>query len=361
MKKITFVIADMGAGGAQRVMSSLANALEHQEGLQINVVSTSLPGKGSFYTYDPSVTIHYAGVESSSGTLLSGIQVNIRRIMAVRALFKKLKPDIVISFLTEINCVALLAAAGTGIPVIVSERSDPYHYPEVRLWRVMRRLVYPFSHMLVCQTAHAASFFPYLLRKTVIYNPVSVAESKAPAPVQGAYILGVGRHSAEKGFDLLMEAHALAYKDAPDLKLVLVGDGPDSEKLMTLSKSLGTESNVVFAGAQKDLAPYYKHAVAFVLPSRFEGMPNALLEAMAYGCPVIVTPQFKAAGEIVEDGRSGIILRSVTAGEMAHHILDLYGNLVWRDTLSVSAMENINRFSPEKIYKQWLDLLRECR
>lgn len=359
MKKITFVIADMGAGGAQRVMAWLANELARRGGFQIDLISTSLPGNGSFYTYDPLVTVHYAGVQSSSGTLLSGIDVNIRRIMALRAIFKKLKPDIVVSFLTEINCVTLLSATSTGIPVIVSERSDPYYYPEVRLWRIMRRLVYPLSRMLVCQTSHAAGFFPYLSRKTVIYNPVNIAESAAPALVRDSYILGVGRHSAEKGFDLLIEAHALACRQAPNLKLVLAGDGPDTEKLMALSKRLGTEAGVVFVGAQKDLVSYYKHAFAFVLPSRFEGMPNALLEAMAYGCPVIVTPQFKAAREIVEDGKSGIILKRVTAEEMANSILCLYGNLEQRDALGVSAMENSSRFSSEKIYKQWLELLRE--
>ena len=360
MKKVAFVIADMGAGGAQRVMASLANALAREENYKVDVISTSLPGKDSFYTYDSSITIHHAGVEPSAGTLLSGINVNLRRIGAVRSLFRSLQPDVIISFLTEINCVTLLAALGTGIPVIVSERSDPYFYPEVRLWRIMRRLTYPLSRMLVCQTAYAAGFFPYLSRKTVIYNPLSVSESFARAPIEGSYILGVGRHSAEKGFDLLIEAHALAYRNAPDLKLVLVGDGPDSEKLMSLSRRLGTEAAVVFAGAQKEMASYYKHAFAFVLPSRFEGMPNALLEAMAFGCPVIVTPKFKAASEIVDDGQSGIILKSLTAEEMANNILFLYGNPGLRNALGCGAMENVNRFSPARIFRLWQDLLREC-
>lgn len=360
MKKITFVIADLGAGGAQRVMNLLANDLAQQGEFSIDVISTSVPGQGSFYPYDPAIHIHYAAVPPSAGTLLSGVRVNMARVKALRASFKLIKPDIVVSFLTEINCLSLLAAVGTDIPVIVSERSDPYFYPEERLWRVMRRLVYPRAHMLVCQTEHAAGFFPSLSRKTVIYNPVSVAESNAPAPVTDPYILGVGRHSEEKGFDLLITAHALAHKQAPDLKLVLVGDGPDSDKLKTLAKTLGTESSVIFAGAQKDMAAYYRHAFAFVLPSRFEGMPNALLEAMAYGCPSLVTLRFKAAGEIVEDGQSGIILKDMSAEEMAERILYLYENPGRCGALGANAMENIGRFAPPKIYKQWRDLLGEC-
>lgn len=357
MKKITFVIADLGSGGAQRVMNLLANDLANHDEFSLDVISVALPGKGSFYPYDSRIRIHYAAVPPSVKTLASGIQVNVARVKALRALFRSIKPDIVVSFLTEINCLSLLAAAGTGIPVVVSERSDPYFYPEERLWRVMRRLVYPLSRMLVCQTEHAARFFTYLSRKTVIYNPVSVAQSVAPAPVTGPYILGVGRHSEEKGFDLLLSAHALAHKKAPDLKLVLVGDGPDSDKLRALAKNLGTESSVIFAGAQKDMAAYYRHAFAFVLPSRFEGMPNALLEAMAYGCPSLVTPRFRAAGEIIEDGQSGIILSDIGADEISKSILHLYENPGVRDVLGICAMENIQRYAPSRIYKQWLGLL----
>lgn len=360
MKKVVFVIADLGPGGAQRVMAGLANDVARRGEFAVDVISTALPSGESFYAYDSSITIHYAAIPPSDGGIISGVAVNIRRVVVLRALFARLKPDVIVSFLTEINCLSLLAAAGTDVPVVISERSDPYHYPAQRLWRMMRRLVYPRARMLVCQTRRAAGFFPKLPPKTVIYNPIDMPQAPTVAPVAGPYILGVGRHSEEKGFDLLIRAHALALARAPDLRLVLVGEGPDTAKLKALAAALGTADSVVFAGAQKDVAPYYRHALAFVLPSRFEGMPNALLEAMACGCPPIVTPGFAAAPEIIEDGHSGMLLASLMPEEVAGRIVYLYENTNARSLMAENVMKNINQFSPTYIYDRWMDILRGC-
>ncbi len=361
MKKITFVIADLGAGGAQRVMSMLANDFSREELYQIDIISTSLSGRNSFYPYDASVRVHYCDIPSSTGSILSGVEVNIRRVAAVRGLLKEIRPDVVVSFLTEINCITLLAAIGTDIPVVISERSDPYYYPSEPLWQIMRRLVYRLSSHLVCQTQYAAGFFKNLSRKSVIYNPVAV-DNVAEAvlvPVPGPYILGVGRLSPEKGFDLLIEAHALANKSAPELKLVLIGDGPERNKLEALALEKGTADHVIFLGAQKHLASYYKGAAIFVLPSHFEGMPGALLEAMAYGCPVIVTPHFKAAPEIVDAGKNGILLNTLTREELSSCVLRLYEDPSLRMVLGSNAMETIGKFSRPMIYKKWRQLLAD--
>ncbi|MFN3826416.1 MAG: glycosyltransferase family 4 protein [Micavibrio sp.] len=359
MRKIYFVIADMGAGGAQRVMSLIANRLAAEGDLKICVICTS-PEKGpSFYAYDPKISITYIDVPSSDGSLLSGVLVNLKRVCSLRQYLKSQKPDLIISFLTEINCITLLATIGKDIPVVISERSDPYHYPEVRLWRILRRLVYPLSNLLVCQTNRASEFFHWLKHKAVIYNPVSINEGDEPAPYQAPYILGVGRHSEEKGFDILIEAHAIAQKRIPELTLVLLGDGPETQKLKELSSVLGTNNEIVFAGACTDVGRYYKHALAFILPSRFEGMPNALLEAMAYGCPSVVTSQFKAAPEIVDDGKSGVLLKSTDVVEMAEAICKIYEDEGYRECISINSRVAMQKFSPESVYKQWLDIIAD--
>ncbi len=362
MKNLVFVIADLGPGGAQRVMCVLTNFLANNPDYHIDVVATSAPDDRSFFNFHEKVCIHYASIQSSSGSLLSGILVNVKRVFVLRKILKKLKPDLIISFLTEINCLSLLSALFTGIPVIVSERSDPFVHPEVRLWRGMRRATYPLATYLVCQTEHAASFFPYMKRKSVVYNPVNTmaVSSGDDAPVVGPYILGVGRQSAEKGFDLLIMAHAVARNAAPDLKLVLLGRGPDRSQLQALAKALGTVDHVIFAGAQADLGSYYKNALAFILPSRFEGMPNALLEAMACGTPVIVTPQFRAGPEIVEDGKSGIIPAQATPAAFGDAILALYGDPALCRKLGGCAQESMGRFDPVNIGLAWEQVIRRA-
>lgn len=355
MKKITFVIADLGAGGAQRVMSLLASALASNPNYHIDIVAISAPQDQSFFSFHKQVCIHYLSAQSASGTALSGILVNMKRILLLRRMIKELQPDVVVSFLTETNCVSLLASLFTNIPVIVSERSDPFVHPEVRLWRIMRRITYPLASCLVCQTAHALSFFSYIKCKRVIYNPVNIKPSAvlSKAPIDGPYILGVGRQSVEKGFDLLIEAHAYACREEPDLKLVLLGSGPERERLEVLAQELGTITHIIFAGPQVYVESYYRNALAFVLPSRFEGMPNALLEAMAYGCPVIVTPQFVAGAEIVEDGKSGIIPALATADTIGSAILTLYRDSSLRERLAINAQQSMSRFNAEAIVSAW--------
>ncbi len=357
MKKITFVIADLGAGGAQRVIASLANEFARQPDYHVDVVSFSAPREGTFFSFHPDVVLRYAAVNRASSGFISGVWANLKRVAVLRGILKELQPDVVISFLAETNCKVLLSAVGLRVPVIVSERSDPYLYPDIALWRVLRRVTYPLATHLVCQTKYAADYFGYLPRKSVIYNPVIISEATGPVPCTEPYILGVGRQSHEKGFDLLIEAHALALSRGADLKLVLAGDGPDRAKLVQLAQDLGTSKHVIFAGAQPDLSGYYRHAQMFVLPSRFEGMPNALLEAMAYGCPAVVTPDFRAAAEIVAHGHNGLIAQRADPAGFCDQIIDLYENSGKRQAVGAQAKRDSARFDNVKIAAQWRDLI----
>lgn len=357
MKKITFVIADLGAGGAQRVIASLANEFARQPGYHVNVVSLSAPCDGSFFDFPPDVKIHYAAINGSSGNIFSRIFSNLRRLLSLRVIVRDLCPDVVISFLIETNCMVLLATMGLSVPVIVSERSDPYVYPEKPLWRALRRVVYPMASHLVCQTQYAADYFHYISCKSVIYNPVRVSETIGLQPCDGPYILGVGRQSEEKGFDTLIRAHALLLGDMPDLKLLLIGDGPQRTYLERLAGELGSASQVVFAGAQSDISGYYTYSLAFVLPSRFEGMPNALLEAMAYGCAVVSTASFSAAPEIIDHGKDGLIASGDDAQALAVEIKKLYEDPDLRNKLKAGALEGASRYNPQIILRQWFSLL----
>lgn len=357
MKKIMFVIADLGAGGAQRVIASLANEFARQPDYHVDVVSLSAPHEGTFFDFHPDVVLRYAAVNRASKGFLSGVLANLKRVAVLRGILKELQADAVISFLAETNCKVLLSAAGLGVPVIVSERSDPYLYPDIALWRVLRRVTYPLATHLVCQTQYAADYFGNMPCKSVIYNPVLIAEGTGAIPCAEPYILGVGRQSHEKGFDLLIRAHAHALSQGVNLKLVLAGDGPDRAQLVHLTQTLGTSSQVIFAGAQPDLSGYYRHAHMFVLPSRFEGMPNALLEAMAYGCAVVVTPDFRAATEIVTHGHNGVIAKSATPAAFADQIIDLYNDFDRKQRVAAQACADSHRFDNVAIATQWRELI----
>ena len=358
MINIVFVIADLGMGGAQRVISLLATRLSAQADTRVDIVSMGADAGNGFFSIPPDVKIHSVGAAGRSQGAWSAIQANVQRVVRLRAVLRGLAPDVVISFQTETNCTTLLAMTGVGVPIIISERSDPYVHPQAPVWRVIRRLVYPLAQVVVLQTAHAARFFQgFVKNSVVIFNPVAVdADMSAAAPI-GPYILGVGRLSAEKGFDVLIAAHALALKNCPDLKLVLVGDGPQKQALRAQVDILGTADHVVFAGSQDKLAGYYRAATMFVLPSQFEGLPNALLEAMAYGVAVISTPLFAAAPEIITHGYDGLIAEDGGAQAVAVQITHIYENDAVAHELRKNAVVSAQRFEGGTICAAWLRLI----
>lgn len=355
MKNIVFVISSLEVGGAQRAISLLADKLSGTDAYHVDIVVLSPQREGSFFQMPPQVRLHFVDVIGASNGLLDALLSNYKRITTLRHMIKSLKADIVITFQTETNCVVVLSTLGLGVPVIVSERSDPHVYPASKLWRLIRRLVYPLTSGAVFQTAYAAGFFKGVIKHhAVIFNPVSIEESvAADRVVAEPYILGVGRLSPEKGFDDLIRAHALTKQKMPDLKLVLVGSGPQKAALESLADSLGTKADVIFAGAQTQLAGYYKNAWAFVLPSRFEGLPNSLIEAMTYGCPVVVTPLYKAGPEIVQHGHNGLIAASGTAEGFSDQLIDLINNSDKKQRLAQAGLADSSRFASAHIVAQW--------
>lgn len=358
MKNVVFVIADMDMGGAQRVVSLLAARIMEQSGFHVDIVTMNRHTRDGFFPIPASVGLHSLATAGFSAHAASAVFSNIRRIRLLRRMLVKLKPDCVISFQTETNIVCLLAMAGKKIPVIISERSDPHIHPQANVWRAIRRLVYPLAHGAVFQTSHAARFFDKVVRnKIVIFNPVSSDADMSASVPAAPYILGVGRLSPEKGFDDLVSAHALARQACPDLKLVLVGEGPERSALEARADQLGTRPHVIFAGAQDKLAAYYASALAFVLPSRFEGLPNALLEAMAQGCTVISTPLFAAAAEVITHEQDGLIAANGTPQALADEITDIYGNLERGSEIGERARQSAVRFEGGRICSAWIDYI----
>ncbi len=361
MKSIVFVIADMGMGGAQRVVSLLAERLSSLSGYQVDIVTMAEEEKLSFFPLPPSVRVTPLKIAGASSGFFAGVYANILRIWKLRHALNRLDPDCIVTFQTETNCISLLSMIGSGIPVIISERSDPYVHPEARIWRLIRRIVYPLAKGAVFQTAHAARFFEGVVKnKVVIFNPVSAGSAGTARVPVCPYILGVGRLSPEKGFGALIAAHAIVRKTCPELNLVLVGEGPERKVLECRAVQLGTKESVFMVGAQGDLAAYYASAEVFVLPSRYEGLPNALLEAMVHGCAVVSTPMFAAAPEIITHGKDGLIAADGSPVALAKEMLSIYENKNLKSELSAQAKISATRFESKKIVGEWIDFINTC-
>jgi len=227
----------------------------------------------------------------------------------VRKAVRGVSPDVVLSYGDFHNALVLAALAATGLPVVVSDRASPgLHFP--LLVRTLRRMTYPGAAGIVAQTGRAAQVKQTMTRGRVPIEiiPNSIREFPPhPDVPRECVVLAVARHYRVKGLDRLIEAFARS--DLRDWALEIAGsEGPETPRLKALLDRLGLSGRVRFLGSVKDLSVVYARAGIFVLPSRSEGFPNALIEAMAHGCPAISFDIDAGPADIIRHGENGLLI-----------------------------------------------------
>jgi GalNAc-alpha-(1->4)-GalNAc-alpha-(1->3)-diNAcBac-PP-undecaprenol alpha-1,4-N-acetyl-D-galactosaminyltransferase len=356
--RLTLVIPSLQRGGAERVMCNLANAWAEQ-GREVTLLTLNKEGPPAFRLH-PSVKRYPLDLPSEPANFLVTGFRHFARIRALRRAFRELQPDVIISFIVYANILTLLAAGPLKLPVIVSERADPRLYKIGFLWGVLRRLTYQWADMLVCQTQSSLEWFQkrYKVPACAIPNPVALPAGAEPLPQgrptrSGNILIAVGRLSYEKGFDLLLNAFARVADRHPAWTLKILGDGPCSPDLVTQCRQLNLTDRVDFPGAISDPFPCLRSADLFVLPSRFEGFPNALCEAMAAGLPPISFDCPSGPAEIIRDGIDGILVPPQDVDALASALDSLMGDSARRKQLAIRAPEVLSRFSPSNILLLW--------
>lgn len=355
--RIVCLIASMQSGGAERVMSLVANHWVGQ-GHLVTLMTFERPGAESFYPLDPRVDYRPLALARVSRHAVDAVRSSFLRIRSLRRAFATVRTEVVVSFCTEMNVLALLAARGMPVQVVVSERVDPASHQLGRVWCWGRYIMYPFATQIVFQTAAARDHFPAWIRRVsrIIPNPIaSLAVSREVA--REPRILAVGRLDWQKGFDLLLEAFARVSSAHPRWKLRIVGEGPQRRELKARAIRLGLQDRVEFPGLVKDVAREYAEASIFVLSSRYEGFPNVLCEAMSLGLPVVGFDCPGGVREILQEGDAGMLVRPGRSDELAAKLASLMEDARLRQELGEAAMRAMQRFAPELILRQWDSLL----
>jgi glycosyltransferase involved in cell wall biosynthesis len=306
--RILLLTPNLAGGGAQHVMVLVARGLPRERfDVHLGLVRSGDSGAGAAL---PGVTVHAFGTGRARAATL-------RLLLLVR----RLRPDVILSGAPEISFLTLLLRPffPRGTRVLVRQNGTVSaalaHGGVPRYTRLLYRLLYRRADHVICQSRAMAED---LARETgvpneqivVLPNPVDLegiltardAPSEWNGP--GPHLLAVGRLSREKGFDLLIESLAAVRKRFPLADLILVGSGREDLALKALCRSLDLETAVRFAEQVNPPYVFFQGATLFVLPSRYEGMPNALLEAAAAGLPLVSTP---ASGGVVDllTGRPG--------------------------------------------------------
>lgn len=361
-QRITMVISSLQAGGAERVISTMANHWAGR-GLQVTLINFSGPGVEPFYKLESNIREVRLGISSVSSGVLDALRNNLARIVVLRSAIRNSRPDVVISFTDKTNVLVLLATVAMKVPVIVSERSDPAMCLISPAWQFLRKLVYRRARAIVVQSKKAATYFHGGLQKRlrVIPNPVTVAMTEYGIAAERPFVVSMGRFTEEKRFDDIIIAFAEASRGRSNWRLMLVGDGPLRSRMESLAASLGIADRVSFRGTVRNPHGLISQADIFVLASRFEGFPCALCEAMACGVAAIATRYHEGVKDIIADGNNGVLVPPMDTGALAEAMARLMDDPVLRESLGSQAREIANRYSVERVMDMWDETISDVQ
>jgi glycosyltransferase involved in cell wall biosynthesis len=337
-------------------MTLLAGALASRDH-EVWLVTLAKSGN-EFFPLDSRVRRIGLGLTGHSRNALHGLRANAQRIRALRRTVSTLEPHAVLSFMTSMNVLIILACIRLPVRIVVSERVDPAAHQESHIWNDLRSLLYQFADAVVVQTDSIGGWFRRRLRKktrvAVIPNPVLPQSGiESCDDEMQPFLLAAGRFTHQKGFDLLIRAFDEATMEKKELKLIIAGEGPEAHTLRELATRLGLGARVSFPGRVRELSRLLKCAVAFILPSRYEGFPNVLLEALAVGVPCVATDCPGATREILGDGAYGLLVPPEDAGALAEAIERITTDSELHEQLSKAGAAAIERYRLDRVVVEW--------
>jgi glycosyltransferase involved in cell wall biosynthesis len=350
--KIVFVQSGLTAGGAEKIVNLLAR---HRAdiGDDVHVLAFSGTRESSYFHYDDDITINT--LRNSRGKDGNPILRIATRTIWLRQKFRIIRPDVIVSFLTKINVLALIASRGLSIPVVISERNNQGKQDAATIWQKGIELFGPRAEGVVMQTNAAHLMLSENMRRKtfIIPNPAVNFTTIKRTSRRGMRIVAVGRLTRQKGFDLLLEAFAEVAAEAPHASLTIFGEGPEREALMAQARELAIDTRVTFGGLTETPGAWLAGTDIFILSSRYEGFPNVLVEALAGGVATIAFNCPWGPSDILNDGKDGLLVEPENVEALASAIRRLINDADLRARLGAAAPRAARRFNLPKVLAQW--------
>lgn len=302
-KKVVFVILSLYGGGAERVVSVLSNALV-EDGVSVALV---LYGRKEVeYPIDPRVQIEV--LDSQEGK--NPVAKHLGYIHEIRTVLEKIQPDVVIPFLAGPVFHTYYATRGKKYQVFATVRNNPKQYPSQKWLRLLANHCTRKMDGIIFQTEEQVNFFPSAKKTFVLHNPVN------PDMLEASYqyndtvkcIATFGRLSQQKNHRLLISAFYELAEKYPEITLKIYGDGEERENLQNMIEEKKLVNRVQLMENTKDVKGKMQETDIFVLSSDFEGLPNALIEAMAMGIPCVSTACPTGPRDLIVNGKNGLLV-----------------------------------------------------
>jgi glycosyltransferase involved in cell wall biosynthesis len=360
-KKILFLVPAFagGMGGPERVIATLLRHVDHSR-FECHL---ALVGEGSAFLegIPREVTVHPLGVSRMRYCLPSIIQ-----------LARRIRPQTILSTVIYLNAMLMLGKPFlAGRPKILLREAvlpsaflaHESRHPRITKW--LYRTLYPRADRIIClfdamiddMTRHLGIPRDKLIR---IYNPVDVemvrhlaANAATPYSGRGPHLVTVGRLQYQKAHDVLLQAFPKVLKSFPEAQLAVLGEGPLENELKKQAASLGLDHAVSFLGFQQNPWAYVKHADLFVLASRFEGLPNALLEVLGLGVPVVVTDCPGGVREIHKAAPQILLVQPEDADALADGIIASLSNRGSHRSSLEQATDYLGDFDLQKVVVEY--------
>lgn len=344
-KRITFVLGSMGQGGAERVISVLSKDYA-EKGWKTDII-VLLSNRVAYDLHPSTRLIDFSG---------SG-QSRIKRLPywlgSIRKYIKTNKPDVVLSFAARINIIVQIAGQGCISRLFVSERNDPRYDGRSKIVNWATKILYPKTEGVIFQTERSQAYFRKLKNGCIIPNPISVATYAKTE--KRKKIVSVGRLEPQKNQKLLIDAFAGIAKEFPEYQLVIYGEGTLREGLKKQIADLKLQERVLLPGSRRNIHECISDAELFVLSSDYEGLSNALLEALMMGLPCVTT-NVSGADEYI-DGANGMVVPVGNQKVLSDAIRKMLTDDEFRRQCGVNAAKKAIEFDTQSVLKKWHDLM----
>ena len=376
--RVVFTIDSLKLGGAERVLLRWASWCR-EEGWQVLVITRQGPQRDAYPV--PEGVERWVEPRLSAPLERLGWFAFPFRLLALRQLLRRYRSDVVVGVTTLPAVKLLLASAGLPLRTVVSERNYPPAKPPSLPWRWLRRFTYPRADLHLVQTVPAGVWLRdhcAVTRQRLLPNPVSwplpdrepVVSPENWLAADHPLILAAGTKAHQKGFDRLMPVFAELGRRSPNLHLALLGLAPgryhgrdqQAELRQALADSPDLQQRLLLPGVSGSMARWYARATVFVLPSRYEGFPNVLLEAMAAGCACIASDCLTGPSDLIRHGENGLLLPpQATTEAWVDAIETLLIDPDYRRRLGARAATVRERYAPERLRRDFLEALRPLR
>lgn len=356
--RILFLVGSLRMGGAERVVSRLANHWA-ENGKEV-CVATVREEASDFYELDGRVQRVAFDLNYSVRHRYQRYIKYVRTLWATGKVIREFKPDVVISFVTGVNFRALAVKPFFSMPFIISERTNPDKQRINARGARIRRLIYGYADKVVFVSEGVSDAYPWLPKekKTVIYNPAIALPNSLDQRASEHSIVALGRLHPVKGHDLLIKAFELIAHQHPTWSLKIFGEGDFRKELEKQIAGSTVADRISLEGFTRSPEESLRTAGVFVLSSRHEGFPNALVEAMSMGLPCISFDCPFGPAELISHGRNGLLVPPEDISALAAALDRLIRDDITRNAIGIEATKVRKRLEIGAIANEWEDLAR---